>query len=47
MYTSQGKVNKYNHLEIGGCDVVELVINCTPLYVMDESLIRKLSLIQR
>ncbi len=42
MYTGTGKVNKYNHLEIGGCDVVELVNKFgTPLYVMDESLIRE------
>jgi len=36
------KVNSKNHLEIGGCDCVDLVNNFgTPLYVMDESLIRE------
>ncbi|WHH59439.1 diaminopimelate decarboxylase [Petroclostridium sp. X23] len=35
------KVNKANHLEIGGCDCVELAKEYgTPLYVMDEGLIR-------
>ncbi|NLY43824.1 MAG: diaminopimelate decarboxylase [Clostridiaceae bacterium] len=35
-------VNKLNHLEIGGCDTVELAKEYgTPLYVMDEGLIRK------
>lgn len=36
------KVNKLNHLEIGGCDAVELAKEYgTPLYIMDEGLIRK------
>lgn len=36
------KVNDVNHLEIGGVDVVELVNKYgTPLYVMDEELIRE------
>ncbi|HHY41273.1 MAG TPA: diaminopimelate decarboxylase [Thermoanaerobacterales bacterium] len=36
------RVNKLNHLEIGGCDTVELVKEFgTPLYVMDENLIRE------
>lgn len=36
------KVNGKNHLEIGGCDCVDLVKEYgTPLYVMDEGLIRK------
>lgn len=35
------KVNDRNHLEIGGCDCVDLVEQYgTPLYVMDEELIR-------
>lgn len=35
------KINDRNHLEIGGCDVVELAAEFgTPLYVMDEALIR-------
>ena len=34
--------NEKNHLTIGGCDTVELAKNYgTPLYVMDENLIRK------
>ena len=36
------KVNEKGHLEIGGCDCTELVKEFgTPLYVMDEALIRK------
>lgn len=36
------RINKQNHLEIGGCDVVELAENYgTPLYVYDETTIRK------
>jgi len=36
------RVNKLNHLEIGGCDTVELVKEFgTPLYVMDENYIRE------
>ncbi len=35
------KTNTQNHLEIGGCDAVELAkTHGTPLYVMDENLIR-------
>lgn len=35
-------INKKGHLEIGGCDTVELVREFgTPLYVMDEELIRE------
>lgn len=35
------KTNAQNHLEIGGCDAVELAkTHGTPLYVMDENLIR-------
>lgn len=35
------KINQKGHLEIGGCDTVELVQEFgTPLYVMDEALIR-------
>jgi len=35
-------INNNNHLEIGGCDTVELIKEYgTPLYVMDETLIRK------
>ena len=36
------KVNSKNHLEIGGCDVVDLASKYgTPLYIMDEYIIRK------
>lgn len=36
------KINARGHLEIGGCDVVELARSFgTPLYVMDEACIRK------
>lgn len=36
------KINTKGHLEIGGCDTVELAREYgTPLYVMDESLIRQ------
>jgi len=40
MFVSKAlKVNSKNHLEIGGCDCVDLVNNFgTPLYVMDEVL---------
>ncbi|MDP4179675.1 MAG: diaminopimelate decarboxylase [Bacillota bacterium] len=43
MFVSEAiNINKLNHLEIGGCDCVELVKEYgTPLYVMDEGLIRK------
>jgi len=43
MFVSKAlKVNAKNHLEIGGCDCVDLVNNFgTPLYVMDESLVRE------
>ncbi|MBI5400437.1 diaminopimelate decarboxylase [Candidatus Saganbacteria bacterium] len=35
------KINKLNHLEIGGCDTVDLAKEFgTPLYVMDEATIR-------
>ncbi|MFH1684644.1 MAG: diaminopimelate decarboxylase [Candidatus Margulisiibacteriota bacterium] len=35
------KINKKKHLEIGGCDAVELVKEFgTPLYVMDEATVR-------
>ncbi len=35
------KINSKNHLEIGGCDVADLAAEFgTPLYVMDEHLIR-------
>lgn len=36
------RVNDKNHLEIGGCDVVDLAAEFgTPLYIMDEQLIRE------
>lgn len=36
------KINSSNHLEIGGCDTVELAARFgTPLYVMDEAMIRE------
>jgi len=35
------RINELNHLEIGGCDIIEIVEKYgTPLYVMDEKLIR-------
>jgi len=38
------KINEENHLEIGGCDAVELADNYgTPLYVMDEETIRRIA----
>lgn len=43
MFVSKAlSINGKNHLEIGGCDCVELVNNYgTPLYVLDENLIRE------
>lgn len=43
MFVSKAlSVNKNNHLEIGGCDCVELTNTYgTPLYVLDENLIRE------
>jgi len=43
MFVSKAlKINSKNHLEIGGCDCVDLVNEYgTPLYVMDEGLIRE------
>jgi len=43
MFVSESlKINDKRHLEIGGCDCLDLVKEYgTPLYVMDESLIRK------
>ncbi len=43
MFVSRAlSVNSKNHLEIGGCDCVELVNDYgTPLYVLDECLIRE------
>jgi diaminopimelate decarboxylase len=43
MFVSKAlSINSKNHLEIGGCDCVDLVNNYgTPLYVLDESLIRE------
>ncbi|MGI5875266.1 MAG: diaminopimelate decarboxylase [Dethiobacteria bacterium] len=36
------KVNKQGHLEIGGCDTVELATKFgTPLYILDEDMIRE------
>ena len=36
------KMNAQNHLEIGGCDAAELAkTHGTPLYVMDENLVRE------
>ena len=38
------QVNSENHLEIGGCDTVELADKYgTPLYVMDETTIRTIA----
>lgn len=37
-----GKINARGHLEIGGCDTTDLVKSYgTPLYVVDETLVRK------
>jgi len=42
LLTCTAKINELNHLEIGGCDTVDLVKDFgTPLYLMDEGLIRK------
>ena len=43
MFVSEAlKINGKNHLEIGGCDCIDLVNKFgTPLYVMDEGLIRE------
>lgn len=36
------KINSANHLEIGGCDTVDLAADFgTPLYIMDEAMIRE------
>lgn len=41
MLTGTMKINQKDHLEIGGCDVVDLASRYgTPLYIMDESLVR-------
>lgn len=41
MLFGTARINELNHLEIGGCDVLDLVKEFgTPLYVMDEQLIR-------
>ncbi len=38
------KINSLNHLEIGGCDTVDLACKFgTPLYVMDEAFIRSVA----
>jgi len=42
MYHGPCKINELGHLEIGGCDAVELAKEFgTPLYVMDEECIRE------
>lgn len=43
MFVSKAvKINSKNHLEIGGCDCVDLVNSYgTPLYVIDENLVRE------
>lgn len=41
METAKLKINEKNHLVIGGCDCVDLAREYgTPLYVMDETVIR-------
>lgn len=41
MLQGTARINEKNHLEIGGCDTLDLVKKFgTPLYVMDEELIR-------
>ena len=38
------KINDKNHIEIGGCDLVDLAENyATPLYVCDEATIRTIA----
>ncbi|MBT9135565.1 MAG: Diaminopimelate decarboxylase [Firmicutes bacterium] len=40
--TGTGRINQAGHLEIGGCDTVELAEEFgTPLYIMDEELMRQ------
>ena len=42
VFSGTQRINKCGHLEIGGCDVVDLAKEFgTPLYVLDEELIRK------
>ncbi len=42
MFYGTARINEANHLEIGGCDAVALAREFgTPLYVMDEDLIRQ------
>lgn len=42
MFQGTAKINEKHHLEIGGCDTVDLAREFgTPLYVMDEQLIRQ------
>ena len=42
------KINKKGHLEIGGCDAVDLAKNFgTPLYVFDENYIRAMMRVYR
>ena len=42
MLCGTARVNQNNHLEIGGCDTIDLANDFgTPLYVMDEELIRQ------
>jgi len=42
MLFGTARINESNHLEIGGCDTVELAKEFgTPLYLMDEEYIRK------
>ena len=42
MLFGTARVNQNNHLEIGGCDTIDLANDFgTPLYVMDEELIRQ------
>lgn len=42
MLFGTARINEFNHLEIGGCDTVELAKEFgTPLYLMDEEFIRQ------
>ncbi|MDD4569841.1 MAG: diaminopimelate decarboxylase [Tepidanaerobacteraceae bacterium] len=42
MFYGTGELNELNHLEIGGCDTIELVKEYgTPLYVIDEDHVRE------
>ena len=42
MFFGTQTINEQGHLEVGGCDTVELAANfSTPLYVVDEEALRQ------